>query len=564
MSYQASAPIDVDTIIRRIKQAVEASRARTPGADAGDGARPPDLSRAPVQLPRMARVAAPLEPRDTYALDEFLRYHDEDFIRNAYRGALHREPDMVGGAAYVAQLRSGEASKMEILGRLRYSPEGRRVGVTVHGLGPAFALRLARRIPVLGRFLGIAQYLVRLPNVVRAHERLEAFVFHHQRETAQQFDDLAVAVEGAIAGLRTDVSHTERLLAEYEQRAEQLRQQFAEREQRTRDLETAAEHLRLQFAEHLLVTSNRIATLEATKSTLESSVGELRASLAQANARQYESELAIQDHRRSLADQARTIAAIDAPRGEPYSTREAVDTATVVAPSMDAFYVAFEDRFRGAPADIKSRMQVYLPWMQSAAAGAADRPILDLGCGRGEWLALLREEGLAARGVDANGVMAQACKEADLDVQQADALDALESWPERSLGAVTGFHIVEHLPFPTLVRLVDATYRALSGGGVVAFETPNPENLVVGSCSFWLDPTHERPLPPPVLKFVLERAGFIDVEIWPLHPAAEDARIKTGELEIRDRLNALLCGPRDYAAVARKPSEVRAAAPSTQ
>ncbi len=185
--------------------------------------------------------------------------------------------------------------------------------------------------------------------------------------------------------------------------------------------------------------------------------------------------------------------------------------------SLDRFYAAFEDRFRGSPEDIKERLRIYLPLVQQAGLGAPDRPILDLGCGRGEWLELLDEAGLVARGVDTNRVFLQRCRAAGLEVLEADAIGYLCSLPDRTLGAVTGFHLIEHLPFRALVRLFDEALRVLQPGGLVIFETPNPENLLVGACTFYCDFTHLNPIFPQSLECLAQQRGFEDVQLLRLN-----------------------------------------------
>ena len=216
----------------------------------------------------------------------------------------------------------------------------------------------------------------------------------------------------------------------------------------------------------------------------------------------------------------------------------------------DAFYLAFENQFRGTREDIKARQRVYLPYLAKAGAGTADKPILDLGCGRGEWLGLLRESGHTARGVDSNASMISVCRELGLDVVASDVLAYLKSLPDQSQRVITGFHIIEHLPFPVLLELFAHTRRVLQTGGVAIFETPNPLNVLVGSNRFYTDPTHLRPLPLELSKFMAERVGFRSVTILPLHP--DVARKKSDALsqEFTDFINAMFFGPQDYAVVA--------------
>ena len=119
-----------------------------------------------------------------------------------------------------------------------------------------------------------------------------------------------------------------------------------------------------------------------------------------------------------------------------------------------------------------------------------------------------------------------------------------------SVGAITGFHIVEHVPLKALITLLNEALRVLRPGGVVIFETPNPENVLVGSKYFYMDPTHRNPLPSELLEFLLESRGFEGIEIVNLHPW-ESARV-AGEGELTERFNTYFYGPMDYAIVGRK------------
>ena len=217
---------------------------------------------------------------------------------------------------------------------------------------------------------------------------------------------------------------------------------------------------------------------------------------------------------------------------------------------LDAFYLTFEDRFRGARPDIKQRLKFYLPFIRKAGAGSTEFPVLDVGCGRGEWLELLKENDLAAKGVDLNATMQAQCAERGLDVAHADALDYLRALPDGQLGALTGFHIIEHLPLETLLDLVSHTYRVLRPGGVVIFESPNCKNLVVGACTFYLDPTHRNPIVPETAQFILASHGFVKSEINYLSPIkGSPFRSKSASAKL---LDAYFFGPQDFSVVGFK------------
>lgn len=229
--------------------------------------------------------------------------------------------------------------------------------------------------------------------------------------------------------------------------------------------------------------------------------------------------------------------------------------AAVAAADLDRFYVDFEDRFRGSREDIKGRLRVYLPRLahlagRDAATDAAPLAI-DVGCGRGEWLELMAEHGIPAMGIDMNLAMVTACRERGLAAQCDDAIAFLRKQPPGSLALVTGFHIIEHLPFDTLIALFDAALHALRPDGAIIFETPNPENLRVGACSFYTDPTHIHPIVPDVAAFMARQRGFADTEILRLHPHAP-AEFLAGDDPAASLLNQTLLGARDFAVLAWK------------
>jgi SAM-dependent methyltransferase len=220
--------------------------------------------------------------------------------------------------------------------------------------------------------------------------------------------------------------------------------------------------------------------------------------------------------------------------------------------SFDRFYAAFENRFRGSEAEITERLRVYLPVIRAAAAVHQQAPMVDIGCGRGEWLTLLRDEGLAATGVDVNRVTIRSCRERKLDVVEASAIEYLRALPGSSVGAITAFHVIEHLPFDAVLEFVSEIVRVLRVGGVVILETPDPENVLVGSNTFYLDPTHLRPLPAPLMQFVAEFHGLVNVSILRLHPWPHASLL--GSSPTADQFNWYFRGPRDYALVAYRAS----------
>ncbi len=275
----------------------------------------------------------------------------------------------------------------------------------------------------------------------------------------------------------------------------------------------------------------------------------LRAEIGAVNARTRDVKLNLIDQERRLSlllEEARKRLP------EPISVPQIETMLAEEDHLLDAMYAEFEDIFRGTRADIAQRQGIYLPLVREATRGELSSPIVDIGCGRGEWLELLRDSGFRAQGVDTNRVFLKRCRDLNLDVVESDAVAFLRAVKRHSLGAVTSFHLIEHLPHKTLIAMLDASFRALRSGGVIILETPNPRNLQVASCNFYMDPTHRNPLPPELMKFVMEARGFVSVEIKELHPYSAENRAAEGPESINNILNRFLFSAQDYAVIGRK------------
>ncbi len=218
---------------------------------------------------------------------------------------------------------------------------------------------------------------------------------------------------------------------------------------------------------------------------------------------------------------------------------------------LESFYFLLEERYRGTREEIKQRLLVYRNDLRAARdrAGRAG-PVIDIGCGRGEWLEVLRDDGFRAVGVDSSAIQLEAARRAGVAVIQDDAFTYLRALGTGTALAVTGIHVVEHIPFPELVALMGEATRVLAPGGVAIFETPNPRNLIVGATTFHFDPTHVRPLPPEVLAILLETVGFAEVEIRPLHPS-DTLDYMVDQRGLDPALATLLYGPQDYAVIGK-------------
>ena len=213
----------------------------------------------------------------------------------------------------------------------------------------------------------------------------------------------------------------------------------------------------------------------------------------------------------------------------------------------NSFYRGFEDLHRGSRHEIIRRLQVYLPFVIPVAQTNPSAECLDLGCGRGEWLQLMAEYGINAKGVDIDEAMLNAAKSQGLNVTLKDALDALKNQADNSIAFVTAFHLVEHLLFSQVQELVQQAHRVLVPGGVLILETPNPDNLVVASCNFYLDPSHIKPIPSLLLSFTANYAGFARTKLIGLQESSS-LRFKAN-LQLED---VLAGASPDYAVLSQK------------
>jgi SAM-dependent methyltransferase len=224
------------------------------------------------------------------------------------------------------------------------------------------------------------------------------------------------------------------------------------------------------------------------------------------------------------------------------------------------------EQFRGSEVEIRHRLEHHLVKLEAAG------PVLDLGCGRGELLLLLREAGVEACGIESDPALAQAARRRGIEVIEADALEELRSHSAERWGALTAIHLLEHLDSGDTLQLLAEARRVLRPGGLLLAESPNPHCLRVGAALYWRDPTHRRPLLPETLALYLETSGFEVRGVEYLHPFPDEQRLALvpgdppGDtppelVRLNERidrlassLDELLNGPRDFAIVAAKPT----------
>lgn len=217
--------------------------------------------------------------------------------------------------------------------------------------------------------------------------------------------------------------------------------------------------------------------------------------------------------------------------------------APVVRRELSIDPVRFTERFRGSEEHVKQSQRFYVERFRGC------RNVLDIGCGRGEFLELMAAAGIPARGIDLSEEFAVLARSKGLAAERADVFDFLPSLADQSLDGVFCAHVIEHLPPERLPELIQLCAAKLCRGGVLAIETPNPECLAVFATHFYVDPTHTRPAPASLMVFYLEEHGFGRIEVRPLAPAVESLPVLS---ELPEAFRSAFFGGLDYAILARR------------
>jgi O-antigen chain-terminating methyltransferase len=471
------------------------------------------------------------QPSDQYEVNDFNIYDDKEFIENVYKGVLKRSPEPDGMDFYLDALRSGKRTKTEILSTFRFSSEGRKQNVKILGIKKRFLPTAIYRIPLLGYLVKTVVTLLTLPLLLKQQNHNTAVIQQLQEKNNKLFLQLENATN-----LKTD-------RAELNHKADKT------------ELDSKADKTELNLkADKTELDSKADKTelsLKADKTELDSKADktdlgykadktELALYLQTVNyAKDYLS--LVQQNLNNLINEAKKRLPTE------LNTNEIKTIIQEEEHTLDAMYVAFEDRFRGSREEIKERVSIYLPYLEKVLQTTDNAPVLDVGCGRGEWLELLQENEINAQGLDLNRIMVASCQQMGLDVIESDVVAYLKNIDSNSLSVISGFHIIEHLPFKVLIQLYDEALRVLKPGGMVIFETPNPENLIVGACNFYTDPTHINPIPPSTAQFILEARGFLKCAIIRLHKN-DDPIIVNSE----SPLKVFFTNPQDYAIIGYK------------
>ena len=546
MSRSSTPEEEAARVIRRVHR--ELSRRKAAATSAAVGAAGAEV----VALPRWRPGRPVLPEKSAYALQELLQYDDEQFVEVAYQTILRRAADETGLQHYCHQLRAGGISKVEVLGNLRWSEEGVQRGVHVDGLLLPYKVQQWRRRRWLGPVLEWTYTLARLPRLARQQAISSTYGMHETRRVGELLNQLVDGVGTQADAITQRLSEMSAELHALEGRTLALSSEQMGR------IDKIDERLTLEFEHESVGAPASRVTLGARVGALEERIREVASGI--------EVRLAALEQAASATHQ-RSEERLDALEGACTLLAERISELAASIPSaappptakrnLDALYAAFEEAFRGSNELVRTRVSPYLADVAGAVVAGQDAPIVDIGCGRGEWLEVLRDAGYRARGIDSNQVFVQTCRAKGLDVTEGDAFEVLKQMPDASVAGVTSIHLIEHLGFESLIDFLDESHRILRPGGILIMETPNPENVLVGSNWFYMDPTHRNPLPPGLMFWLTRSRGFTDVRVERLSEARDvpmpallpkDAAGAASVNMVLEHFRA----PVDYAVIARR------------
>ncbi|RKX23449.1 MAG: hypothetical protein DRP47_12795 [Candidatus Zixiibacteriota bacterium] len=433
--------------------------------------------------------------KKNYHINELLAIEQDDMVATLYWCLLGRAPDSAA-ANYERQLSSGALSPVTLIDSLLRSAEGHKYNAKVEGLPLRLFLTRLKKLPFLGFILDLTTALRHLPAIRKQLSKLE----ETQRAVCR---DLAIKADQVELDRKAD-------RVELDRKADRV-----ELDRKADRSELIAYREAVHYAERYFHCVNR---------DLQDLLSELQ--------------------KTPLLSSTTPTVIVD-------------KVARLADSTYDKLYLDFESLYRGSTADVRDLINAYQELLLPRDVVSEPAPLaLDLGCGRGEMVGYLGQLGYAATGVDLNLLAIETCSEQGLKVEYGDAITHLQNCPDQSVSVISSLHLVEHLTNDELFQILQRSLQVLAPGGMLLLETPNPRNLLVGAGDFYRDFTHNKPLFPDTLKFLLDYFGYRHTQLYFFAEtevgqrqlvAAEDAHF--------DDLSDYLQVSRDYAVVGYKPCE---------
>jgi 2-polyprenyl-3-methyl-5-hydroxy-6-metoxy-1,4-benzoquinol methylase len=395
------------------------------------------------------------EQKEVYEYADFSKYHDVEFIKNCYRGLLKREAESVGLEHYLHLLRSGEKNKSEIISILRYSKEGRAKNVKLLGSKKRYIVAVLNSVPFFGAIFKWFTAFFTLPRLIKRLNQYENFTY-------------------------------------------QLYMKNIDNEQKLQN--TLNENI-----QDSLTSLNAFVNTKADKTDLEPLHAELESKADKTDLEPLHAEL------ESKADKTElNIKNIETFKCENFLakaislTKHSLENKNFTDEKM--YYSLFEDAFYESEI-VKEKQRYYLKYIKKTS----QEYHLDLGCGRGEFLEILKENRIPSLGIDINKIEVERLKANNFDVQLID-IDSFFAKNTKLFSSISSLQVFEHLNIEQIKKTIKNMYLSLKQNGIAIIETVNPHSYFAFG-GFYMDETHMRPIPPEQLIFIMQWYGFKDVEI---------------------------------------------------
>ena len=498
-----------------------------------------------------------------------LSYEDETFVDNAYRLILGREPDSPGRESYLNKLRNSILCKEEVICALRFSREGRLKKSKIEGFLRALIITVIWRIPVISTLVKTAIFIITGPGYkqefLQKQKALEAKCENIQSQYQRQFEKLEKCFIEDYGKLEQQVLTNQTVTRES---LEKLEQQFSANQTVTRE---SLEKFEQQFSANQTVTRESLEKLEQQVSAnqtvtwesfekFEQQFSENR-ELLEKNIEQVKKQLTerLDFFDSQLCFVKRSL--LTKPEGKNSQLTQGFNVKEIIGDwrveregLINSLYLAFEDTYRGSENLVSERLSVYLPHIERCLTRDTSISALDLGCGRGEWLQLLKNLGILGIGLDCNPLAVAHCQDKGINAKFGEANACLQEIDDDSLDLITAFHLIEHLSVDNFYGLLIEIVRVLKPGGQVFLETPNPANILVSSYDFYRDPSHQQPVHPDTLRFLLHSFGCSEVKTYGvLHDQdGGGPQLLDTTLAPLDTIDDYVSAPRDYCLLATK------------
>lgn len=459
-----------------------------------------------------------------------LELGNEAFVQECYESVLQRDPDPEGARHHINRLHNREISKLELIYEFARSEEGQNRGVRLRGKKGQYRLlhgfRKLFRVPIAGRVLRFIYNLLGINRVINS-------LVNWNRDIVGRIEKLEHTCYTLQNDLQEQIENRNELRYLLEKLQGQYQEQFNMHRERTENLEVN-------------VRNNNIL-LEKYRGLLETH---------EVNLNQYERDinnLNVQMSNLKADVSSKKKFASESKMEEDYC----VDKKSIV-PDADSYYSIdyfdFENRFRGSQEHVKDVQRIYLPYFMGC------KNVIDIGCGRGEFVQLLKENGIGVTGVDIYLPYVEYCKMNHLSVSHGDGVEFLKK--QQQVDGIFVGQVVEHISVSQIIELCAVAYEKLTTGSYLIMETPNPKSLAIYTEAFYQDPSHNKPVHPETLKYLVEKRGFSDVQILytegsrlPYHipKLSDDNEGREHEFDLAmQRVEDILYGSQDYAIIAKK------------